>query len=144
MKASVREWIAKADGDQVSALREFRARKCPNYDSACFHAQQCIEKLLKAVIDADGGTVNKVHDLTVLLSECLRLHPLWAPMRDDLELLSQYAVLFRYPGHSADRTKARSAIAAMKRCRVEMLTALGGAILLFDARRQKNPPAARK
>lgn len=34
MKTSVKEWVAKAEGDCVSALREFRARKCPNYDSA--------------------------------------------------------------------------------------------------------------
>jgi hypothetical protein len=34
------EWLAKADGDFVTANREFRARKLPNYDSSCFHAQQ--------------------------------------------------------------------------------------------------------
>jgi len=40
MNPLVAEWIAKAEGDFVSALREFRARKQPNYDSACFHARQ--------------------------------------------------------------------------------------------------------
>ena len=121
MKASVKEWLAKAEGDHVSALREFRARKAPNYDSACFHAQQCIEKLLKAAIEAEGGTVTKVHDLAVLLNACLHTHPLWEGMRSDLEMLSQYAVIFRYPGHSADRLKARNAIAAMNRCRADIL-----------------------
>ena len=121
MKASVKEWMAKAEGDRVSALRELRARKSPNYDSACFHAQQCIEKLLKATIDAHGGTVSKVHDLAVLLNACLPKYPLWEAMRGDLEMLSQYAVLFRYPGHSADRAKAGNAVAAMTRCRAEIL-----------------------
>jgi HEPN domain-containing protein len=41
------EWIEKAEGDFHSALRELRARKNPNYSSACFHAQQCVEKYLK-------------------------------------------------------------------------------------------------
>jgi HEPN domain-containing protein len=48
MKPLTRDWIAKAEGDYASANREYRARKTPNYDSACFHAQQCIEKYLKA------------------------------------------------------------------------------------------------
>ena len=125
MKTSVREWLAKADGDRDSTVREYLARKRPNYDSACFHAQQCIEKLLKATIDAEGGKVTKVHDLAVLLNDCLAKHPLWSVMRDDLEMLSQYAVLFRYPGHSADKAKAKSAITAMNRCRSEILTSLG-------------------
>jgi hypothetical protein len=46
-------------------------------------------------------------------------------MRGDLEMLSQYAVIFRYPGHSADCAKARNAIAAMERCRAEILPAMG-------------------
>lgn len=125
MKTSVREWLSKADGDRNSAMREYRARTRPNYDSACFHAQQCIEKLLKATIDAEGGPVTKVHDLAMLLNDCLAKHPLWAVMRNDLEILSQYAVLFRYPGHSADKSKAQAAIAAMNRCRAEILNSLG-------------------
>lgn len=42
------EWIAKAEGDYASAGREYRARRNPNYDAACFHAQQVAEKYLKA------------------------------------------------------------------------------------------------
>ncbi len=37
------EWVAKAEGDFSTAGRELRARKAPNYDAACFHAQQCFE-----------------------------------------------------------------------------------------------------
>jgi HEPN domain-containing protein len=29
---------------------ELRARRAPNYDAACFHAQQCAEKYLKALL----------------------------------------------------------------------------------------------
>lgn len=139
MKTSVKEWVAKSDGDHTSAMREYRARKRPNYDSACFHAQQCIEKLLKATLDAEGGPVTKVHDLAALLNDCLAKHPLWEAMREDLEMLSQYAVLFRYPGHSADKTKAQSAIAAMNRCRAEILDTVGmpGFDAVFHRARQQ-------
>ena len=42
------EWVDKAEGDFLTALREFRVRKSPNYDAVCFHAQQCVKKYLKA------------------------------------------------------------------------------------------------
>jgi HEPN domain-containing protein len=48
MKRITLEWVAKAEGDLHSCERECRSRKYPNYDSACFHAQQCVEKYLKA------------------------------------------------------------------------------------------------
>ena len=35
MNATVSEWVDKAAGDLASALRELRARKSPNFDSAC-------------------------------------------------------------------------------------------------------------
>jgi HEPN domain-containing protein len=40
------EWIDKAEGDWITASREYRARRQPNYDAACFHAQQTAEKYL--------------------------------------------------------------------------------------------------
>ena len=30
------EWLVKADADYVTANRELRARKMPNYDATCF------------------------------------------------------------------------------------------------------------
>lgn len=36
-----REYVLKAEGDYASDFREWRARKHPNYDALCFHAQQC-------------------------------------------------------------------------------------------------------
>ena len=50
MNELVKEWVNKAEGDYHSALRDYRARKFPNYDAAGFHAQQCAEKYLKAIL----------------------------------------------------------------------------------------------
>ena len=66
MKPITKEWIAKAEGDWASALREVRARKKPNYDSACFHAQQCAEKYLKARLQEASTPFGKTHDLVKL------------------------------------------------------------------------------
>jgi len=50
MKPETKEWVAKADADLVTAKREAAAVESPNYDAVCFHAQQCAEKYLKAVL----------------------------------------------------------------------------------------------
>ena len=72
------EWIAKAEGDLHSCLRETRARKHPNHDSACFHAQQCAEKYLKARPQEAGANVPKTHNLEDLLRRLIPLEPKWS------------------------------------------------------------------
>lgn len=124
MSAETQEWCTKADDDCRVALRELRARRQPSYDAACFHAQQCVEKYLKATLVQHGVTPRKIHDLASLMRECLVWQPLWSAMIKDLELLSQYAVAARYPGETATREKAQAAIAAMKRCRLEIRESL--------------------
>ena len=124
-KPDITEWIAKAEGDCATALRENRARKAPNYDAACFHAQQCVEKYLKAFLYKRHTSFAKTHDLVVLLDACLVHHPLLEAWRDPFEMLSQYSVLFRYPGESAERDDAKIAVAAMKSFRNEMRGILG-------------------
>jgi HEPN domain-containing protein len=110
MNRVIAEWVEKAEGDHASALRELRARKNPNYDSACFHAQQCAEKYLKGLLQAWQLPFSKTHDLTKLLDLCLSRHPEWELFRDDFRLLTQYAVVFRYPGESATKEEARHAV----------------------------------
>lgn len=125
MTEELQEWIGKAEGDYFSALREYRARKHVNHDSACFHAQQCIEKYLKATLVRHRIPFPKTHDLLPLLAECVPLYPPWRLWRDDVETLSQYAVLFRYPGESASHADAKSAVRIMKKLRAELRCALG-------------------
>lgn len=71
-----------------------------------------------------GIAFGKIHDLDILLQSCLTSFPLWLSMRGDMELLTQYALHFRYPGESADETEAKQAIDAMQRCRMEIRTVL--------------------
>ena len=125
MNAVLKEWLQKAEEDYSVAIRELRARKNPAYNAVCFHAQQCIEKYLKAVLTQKGKPFTKTHDLDVLLTDCLNHYPLWDAMRADLKRLSRYAVQFRYPGESADREESVLAVKIMKRCRTEIRSSLG-------------------
>jgi len=97
------EWIAKAEGDYATARREIRARKNPNYDAACFHAQQCVEKYLKSLLQELNISFGRTHNLIALLDMLLGNYPQLELIRSELEYLSVFAVMFRYPGESADK-----------------------------------------
>jgi HEPN domain-containing protein len=125
MNAVREEWVQKAEEDNGVALREIRVRKNRAHNAVCFHAQQCLEKYLKAALSQTTKPFVKTHDLDMLLNACIEQYPLWDAMRADLKRLSQYAVQFRYPGESADREEALLAVKIMKRCRAEMRASLG-------------------
>ena len=110
MNVNAEEWFKKADADFISAGREYRARKFPNYDAACFFAQQCIEKQMKGRLVEAGITFPRTHDLEALLELVLPAEPLWIIFRDQLSDLTSFAVTFRYPGESATREMAKIAI----------------------------------
>ena len=55
------------EGDFATAGRELRARKNPNYEAACFHAQQCAEKYLKAILQEQSIPFGRTHNLIALL-----------------------------------------------------------------------------
>ena len=93
------EWIAKAEGDWNSALRELRARKTPNYDAACFHAQQCAEKYLKVRLQEADVRFGKTHNLIALLKLVLPIEPDWDDLRKALQVLTEFAVEVRYLAH---------------------------------------------
>jgi HEPN domain-containing protein len=120
MKVSTREWIDKAEADFVSAGREYRARKQPNYDGACFFAQQCLEKYLKARLTEAGIRFPRTHDLEALVDLVLPVEPLWDAFRSALVDITTYAVTFRYPGESATREMARQVVRDAGKLRNQM------------------------
>jgi HEPN domain-containing protein len=107
MKPLTREWIEKAEEDLISAQREYRARKRPNYNAACFFAQQCIEKYLKARLQEADIEFSKIHDLVKLLELVVSVEPLWEAYRPTFRYVSACAVSFRYPGEMLKRVKPR-------------------------------------
>lgn len=119
------EWVDKAEGDYASSGREWRARRNPNYDSACFHAQQMAEKYLKGFLQEHGQPFPKTHNLITLLTLCLPIDATLDLQRPTLVLLNRYAVRYRYPGESADKNEARQAYRAAKDFRRFMRTRLG-------------------
>ena len=119
MKASTRDWIAKAEEDFAAAVALARPRKRPLWSPVCFHAQQCAEKYLKARLNEASVQFYKTHDLEQLLNQLLPLEPLWAAFRPDLKRLTDSAILPRYPGNFFTKTEAQIALKTCKAFRKE-------------------------
>ena len=124
MKPLTREWVSKAEGDFATAVRERRVRKSPNYDAACFHAQQCVEKYLKALLQEGGIAFGRTHNLEALLMPLLDRYPELAVMRPSLRELTAYAVETRYPGESSDKELARQALVQCRQARLRIRATL--------------------
>ena len=112
-----REWLLKADNDLANAAHTLKlGAVCPT-DTVCFHAQQCVEKYLKAALVWGGIDFPKTHDLEKLMS----LLPTESrPDLDDEEQarLTEYATGARYPGwEEISLAEARRAVAVARRVR---------------------------
>jgi HEPN domain-containing protein len=114
----VREWIVKADHDLTAAVQIPKLGKATPTEAVCFHAQQCIEKYLKAVLVYRSIPFPKSHDIRVLTALVpRRLRPALDEALQDR--LTFYASTPRYPGSGADisLTAARKAVTLARRVR---------------------------
>jgi HEPN domain-containing protein len=66
------------------------------YDTACFHAQQAVEKALKGFLALRKQAIPRTHDLDELQIACLKLAPLPGLAKLDLTEATDYGVLVRY------------------------------------------------
>ena len=87
-------WLEKADSD-LNAARWITEGFGP-FDTACFHAQQAIEKALKAFLAYNEVPIPRTHDLDELQRLCMKYHDSEEIAALDLAQLTDYAVALRY------------------------------------------------
>lgn len=121
MNGTVREWLAKSEGDYKTAARELEVPESPNFDATCFHAQQCIEKMMKALLIHHGAVPPRTHDLVRLSGLLQSTYPTWTCAREDVRFLTRAGIAFRYPGEAADREDAEQALMVCTRLRISLL-----------------------
>ncbi len=109
MKRATTEWVAKAEGDWKVARREHGVAR-PVWDAVCFHAQQCAEKYVKAVLEENEIAFPKTHDLVLLVTSSGKLLSQLLLQREALSHLSTVGIVARYPGTQADRRAAKDAL----------------------------------
>lgn len=88
--------LAHKATEDATAVREFAANSEIADSIVGFHAQQAIEKWLKAAMASRGIRYTRTHDID-RLAETLEMDGVELPAeRDRLDALSQYAVPLRY------------------------------------------------
>jgi HEPN domain-containing protein len=114
----VRQWVQKAENDLKTAAHTLKLGPAGPMDTVCFHAQQCVEKYLKALLVLHGIEFERVHQISALISRLpARLRPDLTP--EEQERLTDYAVSTRYPGdyERIPLAEARQAVQIARRVR---------------------------
>ena len=126
-EARARAFFDRADAD-LAAVRALEARSDVPDEILGFHAQQCAEKLLKAVLAAKGAEFPRTHSLRFLL-DLLSDHGL-AP-RASLHAITElypYAVQLRYgvplEDEPLDHAAARTLLEDLRAWASEQVAAL--------------------
>jgi len=115
---TVRQWIEKAEHDIRNAEYTLTLKKnCP-FDTVCFHAQQCAEKYLKALLVSKSIDFPKTHDLRILMQLVPKEVKLGLRMNEVLPL-NRYTIEARYPGdwEPITRKEAKEALAIARMVR---------------------------
>ena len=103
-------WAAKAEEDNVSA------RILLEYDgpaaTVCFLCQQMAEKYLKAFVLLQDRPLRRVHDLEVLLRDCMDLDGSFADLGSEAKLLTSYYMPSRYPDDLPEDVRPEEGVSA--------------------------------
>ena len=117
----LREWLVKAENDLTAATQIIKMGKAAPMDTICFHAQQCLEKYLKAILVHRAIPVPRTRNIQALMK---LVPPVARPgLTDDEERqLTNYAAVTRYPdaGLEISLAEARKALAIARRVRREV------------------------
>ena len=125
LRRDVRDWVVKAEEDFEVVRTLVRKRRPAVHDAVCFHAQQCAEKCLKALLTRERIAFPKTHDLLELLELAKRCDAALELLRPHLEYLEPYAVNLRYPGERATRAEAQRSARVVTRVREALRRLLG-------------------
>jgi len=119
--AVVRQWIVKAENDLKNAAHTLKlGSECPT-DTVSFHAQQCVEKYLKAFLVYKGIDFPRTHDIERLVA--LLPENIWLRLSiEEQRTLTTYATLTRYPGEYEiiPLAEAQQSVRLARRVRTEL------------------------
>lgn len=110
-----RAWLVKAAHDLETGARALADPPMP--DTACFHAQQAVEKALKAVLVVRETEPPRTHLLAVLLERCGPIDERLSALGEQLDWLTAFAIEARYPDVEGEPSveQAREALSTARR-----------------------------
>ena len=126
--ASLATWIRRAQED-FAAMQALANLDPPARGAVCFHAHQCVEKLLKACLIARSVRPRRTHDLHELLDACDRAGVDLQRLQGRCKPLQELYPRSRYPKEpeptASDGETAIAAAIALRDAVLPMLKQLG-------------------
>jgi HEPN domain-containing protein len=97
------------------------------HDQEVYHPRtlRAAEKYFKVLLQELGLVVPRTHDLDSLLALLLPSDATLGPLRRGLDVLSRYAVEYRYPSERATTRQMQSALRKAERIRAAIRSRLG-------------------
>jgi HEPN domain-containing protein len=95
-KKIIKEWLDQADSDLAFAESNLKMND-RFFSQICFHFQQSAEKYLKAFLIAKGHKLRKIHNLGILLDECITINKNFEKIRGECLFLNPFYIATRYP-----------------------------------------------
>jgi HEPN domain-containing protein len=111
-----RRFLLLADRD-IKAFRKLCEDLDIDDEVVGFHAQQAVEKCLKAVLAKHRVDLRKTHDLQILVDLIIQNDLPNPPFREGIDLLGPFAVELRYDlivAEPLDRARARTVVEAVR------------------------------
>ena len=99
-----KKWILFAESDLAIAKAGKHSKEIL-YETLCFHCQQVSEKSIKAVLVFYSIDFPKTHDIEFLLKFLKKKQIAIPKLVEESKVLSQYAVMSRYPGEEMEVDK---------------------------------------
>ena len=121
----VHSWLRKADSDLANIRACLAAEEA--FDTACSHAQQAAEKVLKAYLVAHDIEFPFLHNIEKLLEMCAQKDPAFLEFMTIGQEFTPYAVELRYDEEFwPDRATVTQALAGAERIRDFVRARLSG------------------
>jgi HEPN domain-containing protein len=138
-RAWIARWVRLAEGDLAMARLGLESEQFDVYELVGFHAQQAVEKLIKAFLARSAVDFEDQHDIDYLQSLVRKVDAELASKIDPAASLNRYAAGTRYPGRYAavTREQAEAAVRIAERVRADIQPLLSDASQPRDSLRER-------
>ncbi|MGI1689953.1 HEPN domain-containing protein [Thermoanaerobacter uzonensis] len=93
-QAEYKQWLEYADSDYKAAAELL---KTDLHNIVCFHAQQTIEKFLKAYLVLNGINPPKINSIILIVNLCMKFSENFAKFKNDAKIIDMFYIPSRYP-----------------------------------------------
>jgi HEPN domain-containing protein len=121
----VQQWLAKANQD-LSVAQLLLKDQFEGNEAVGFHAQQAVEKFMKAFLVRHQIEFPKTHNISVLKELIAKVDQKLSQQFVPMEVLTAYGVEYRYPGvyDPVSQTQGKEALSLAEQARDLILSKL--------------------